>query len=73
MTERILSDFETTLLKLVIKFSWGNQTMKDYNDARQLAIKTLGLSDERPLDMQKRKDALNAFLRDGEIGSKTKE
>lgn len=26
------------------------------------AIRALGLSDERPLDIQARKDALNAFL-----------
>ena len=57
-----LTDLETRALKLLIQFAWGRASGKDYWAARELVIKTLNLTDDRPLDVQKRKDELNAFL-----------
>jgi len=53
-------------LKLLILLSYGNwQGGCPYEKARKLVVKVLGLPDGRPLDTQKRKDALNQFLADG--------
>lgn len=55
-------------LKLLILLSHGHwQNGCPYEKARKLVVKVMGLSDERPLDSQKRKDALNKFLADGGI------
>jgi hypothetical protein len=55
-------------IKLLILLSHGNwQHGCPYGKARELVVKVLGLSDERPLDTKKRKNALNQFLADGGI------
>lgn len=54
-------------IKLLIRLSWGNWSPESYVRGRQLVVEVLGLSDERPVDAQKRKDALNKFLADGGV------
>jgi hypothetical protein len=61
-----VTDIEKNLLKMVIQFAWDVHRPGGHGklcgDARKIVIEMLGLTDERPLDTQKRKDALNAFL-----------
>lgn len=53
---------ERQALKLLIKFAWGTEFLADHIAARKLVVKALELDDERPVDVQARKDALNGFL-----------
>jgi hypothetical protein len=57
-----LTDLERNALKLLIKFAWGGTAGGDYEAARRLVVKALELTDDRPLDVEKRKAELNAFL-----------
>jgi hypothetical protein len=56
-----LTKLERDALKLLIKFAWGQHGATSYHDARQLVIKALELDDSRPVDIEKRKAALNTF------------
>lgn len=53
---------ERQALKLLIKFAYHQDSSSDWKKARELIIKSLELDDDRPVDVQRRKDALNAFL-----------
>ena len=54
-------------VKCLIRLAWGNWDQEVYQRARKLVVEVLELPDERPLDRQKRKEALNKFLADGGI------
>lgn len=56
-----LTKLERDALKLLIKFAWNQHGTLDYVAARQLVIKALELDDSRPVNIEKRKAALNAF------------
>ncbi len=58
-----LTDLERDALKLLIKFGWNQGIgLADYQAARRLVIKALELADDRPVDVEKRKAELNAFI-----------
>lgn len=60
-----MTDLEKQLLKLLIQFAWdhpASSRLQLYESSRKLAVTTLGLSDERPLDVEKRKKSLNDFI-----------
>jgi hypothetical protein len=53
---------ERQALKLLIKLAWQRDAAADWQAARALVIKALELDDERPVDVERRKETLNAFL-----------